>query len=238
MLVQAVILSGGLGTRLRSVNADLPKIMIPVAGYPFMYHLLLMLKRKGLNEFLFLVAYKSDIVIEFLAKTAIYEDLQINWVVENSPMGTGGALRHAEKELKDDFLLINGDSYLDMDYMNLVHAFRNSSFKAMMTVYDNACSTDVKNNVATDGQGRIVTYDRKHETDRLNNVDAGVVAMKKTVVSMIETGRVCSLEDEVYPRLINEKELGYYNAPRRFYDIGTPDRLREFEAVAQKGLNK
>ena len=237
MTTQAVILSGGLGTRLRSVDATVPKPMIGVAGEPFLMHQIRMLKRHGIGRMLFLLGYKSEIVVDFLKRTAVSEALALEWSVEPVPLGTGGALRLAGGMVDEDFILMNGDSYLDMDYAGWVACFRVGGFDAMMTVYDNADSTDVRNNVKVGPAGRVEVYSRRgNSAVGLTHVDAGVVMMKRSVVGLVNPEGVCSMEDEVYPRLIAAKKMGYYGVSQRFYDIGTPERLKEFEGTLAKGV--
>ena len=233
--MQAVILSGGLGTRLRVVDDTVPKPMVKIAGHPFLFYLTNMLRRRGISEMLFLLAYKSDIVIRFLDELGRSEGLRVAYSVEPSPMGTGGALRHAVNKLADDFLVINGDSYLDMDYVDLGVRFKTSCLDAMMTVYDNSSKTDVISNVAIGSDGLVVDYRKGQPEAKLGYVDAGVLAMKlNVVVDLIPAGRVCSLENEIYMKLISGGKLGSYVTSNRFYDIGTPERLCEFEKAVKK----
>jgi len=235
MLMQAVILSGGLGTRLRAVDNTVPKPMVRIAGQPFLFYLINMLRRRGISDMLFLLSYKSDIVVSFLEELKESDGLRMSYSIEPSPMGTGGALRHACGKLADEFFVVNGDSYLDMDYEDLSGHFRGSGLDAMMTLYDNSRKTDVINNVAVGSDGLLTDY-RKGQLDaNFGYVDAGVLAMKQNVVvDLIPAGRVCSLEHEIYPKLISGRRFGSYVTNNRFYDIGTPERLCEFEKVVKK----
>jgi NDP-sugar pyrophosphorylase family protein len=235
MVMQAVILSGGLGTRLRSVDETVPKPMVKVAGQPFLHYLTKMLRRRGISEMLFLLAYKSEVVVRYIEGLGRSSDLRADYSVEPSPMGTGGALRHASGKLADAFFVINGDSYLDMDYNDLGGRFMASGLDAMMTVYDNSEKTDVICNVAAGGDGLITDYRKGAPEARLGYVDAGVLAMKRNVVvDLIPPGRVCSLEHEIYGKLISGRRFGSYVTSHRFYDIGTPERLREFEKAVRQ----
>ena len=232
--MQAVILSGGLGTRLRSVDPTVPKTMVNVNGHPFLFHLIKMLKNRGIARMVFLLAYKSEIVTRFLKSISKSEHLSIDWSIEPSPMGTAGALKYAESLCDQKFLLINGDSYLDMNYEQLFSFYVNSGFKAVVTVYDNKMATDVTNNVAVDGASRVISYDRKGSGLKYSYVDAGVVVMERALISLIPEDKVCSIEEYMYAPLIKMEALGYFAVTDRFYDIGTPDRLREFESVLRK----
>lgn len=184
---------------------------------------------------LFLLSYKSEVVVNFLNEVRIIEGISVSYSVEPSPLGTAGALQHACDMLASEFLIINGDSYLDMNYIEFMDRFRGSGLDAMMTVYDNASNTDVANNVKVGKDGLLLQYQKGRQEDQLTHVDAGVLAIKRNVVvELIPSGRVCSLEDEVYPKLIAAGRFGSYLTRQRFYDIGTPARLREFEEVMKK----
>lgn len=231
MSIQAVILSGGLGTRLRAVNPEVPKPMVKVADRPFLEHLIIMLRRHGLEKFLFLLSYKSQVIIDFAGMLSQKMKIKIDWSVEPEPMGTGGAVKLAENKLETEFLLINGDSYLDMDYEGLVKSFRKSGLDAVMSIYDNSRNTNVINNVGVDRDGFVVKYKKADPDAKLSHVDAGVIAFKKEVTRLIPSGKVCSLENEIYQKLIDKKQFGSYVTQTRFYDIGTPERLKEFEGM-------
>jgi len=196
-----------------------------------------MLERHGVSDFLFLLSYRSERIIAFLEARGAGND-RFRWSVEPSPLGTGGAVRHAAALLCDEFLLINGDSYLDMDYEGLAAAFRGASCTGMLAVYDNRRDTAVPNNVALDDSGRVSLYEKAGSDERLRYVDAGVLALRKSVLDLIPADTVCSMENEIYPRLIERGALDSFVAAQRFYDIGTPERLREFEAYLSTRIHK
>ena len=110
--MQVAILCGGLGTRLKSVTKNMPKPMVVVLGKPFLYHQLNLLHSQGFNSFLLLAGYGSQYIIDYFEDSS----LKVEYSVELSPLGTGGCLLYAKNKLDDRFLLLNGDSYLDIDY--------------------------------------------------------------------------------------------------------------------------
>ncbi len=231
--MQAVILSGGLGTRLRSVDSTVPKPMIKVAGRPFLEHMILMLEGHGLRKFLFLVSYKSEIVIEFLKRIGAERDLEIDWSIEDDPAGTGGALKLAEDKLAEDFLLLNGDSYLDIDYQAMIAGYQSAGCLMMVAAYDDSKATDVNKNIAVEQGGHVVLYDKSGSDVRLNYIDAGALMCSKKILGLIEKGKKCSLEQEIYAKVMERRAMRAFPVKQRFYDIGTPDRLKEFEQVMQ-----
>lgn len=229
--VQTVILAGGLGTRLRSVDATVPKPMIDVCGRPFLGRLMDMLRGHGLTDFLLLLGYKSEIIIEYVKRSCA--DCHVEWSVEPTPMGTGGALKLAEPKLADAFLMINGDSFLNMDYEDFSAKFRAAKTLAAMTVFDNRLNTNVRNNVAISERGSVAIY-RKAGGPDLTHVEAGVLAYRRAILDLIPAARPCSMENEIYPELISRGEMSMYEVQGRFYDVGTPAQLEEFREVVQR----
>jgi mannose-1-phosphate guanylyltransferase len=190
-----------------------------------------MLNRRGISKMLFLPSYKSEVIVDFLKMENDRTGLSANWSVEPSPLGTGGALKHADTLREDSFFVSNGDSYLEMDYAGLAGKFKESGADAMMTIYDNSAHTNVPNNVAVAADGAVVRYSKEKTGKDLNFVDAGVLAMRRRVADLIPAGEICSLENEIYPKLIEGKRFRTFLTRERFYDIGTPERLKEFERM-------
>ncbi|MBP8765462.1 MAG: NTP transferase domain-containing protein, partial [Ferruginibacter sp.] len=124
MITEAIILAGGLGTRLRSVVADVPKCMAPVSGKPFLAYLINALQNQGIEKFIFSLGYKSEIILQYLANE--FPNLNTQIVVEKEPLGTGGAIRLAcEKVAGDDVLIFNGDTFFDIN-LKTFSAFRHT----------------------------------------------------------------------------------------------------------------
>jgi len=128
MIKEAIILSGGLGTRLRSVISDVPKCMAPVAGKPFVHYLINYLNKKGIESFIFSVGYKHEIIEEYLQKNWAHLNYKIS--LEGEPLGTGGAIQLAcEKCIEKNVLICNGDTLykIDIDALSKFHKSMNAS---------------------------------------------------------------------------------------------------------------
>src|SRR3989344_6786845 len=125
--MQAVILVGGKGKRLGTVleKMDLPKPMVPVLGKPFLEYLLSMLKKKGIKSFIFCTGHQADKIKEYFEDGSRF-DVDIKYSHEEYPLFSGGALKMAEELLEDDFLVINGDNYHDIDFSALFSFHKNS----------------------------------------------------------------------------------------------------------------
>jgi NDP-sugar pyrophosphorylase family protein len=231
--MQAVILAGGLGTRLRPITETIPKPMVPVAGKPYLEHQLRELARQGVNDIVLLTGYLGEQVEQYFGDGAQL-GLRIKYSKEPHPLGTGGAVRLAAALLEDDFLLIYGDSYLPVDYPAVLNTLRRSKAEGLLVVYDNRLGdTSVISNVNFDeATGMVTRYEKDGEG--LCYVEAGVLAFRKSVLGLLSDAPVVSLEKEVFPQLIARGALAGYSTTQRFYDIGTPDRLEAFEAYLKQ----
>jgi NDP-sugar pyrophosphorylase family protein len=230
--MQAVILAGGLGTRLGCITKNIPKPMVLVAGKPFLEYQIVELQRQGFCDILLLVGHFSDqIQSHFVDGQRLH--VSIRYSAETTPQGTGGGLKLAASMLQDEFLLIYGDSYLPIDYRAVVARMAtNLDVTGVAVLYDNLEPTTVNNNVAMDEYGYITKYSKDSHADAdLQYVEAGVLVFRKTLLELLPTGRPVSLEQEVFPLLIARRHLIGYVTHQRFYDIGTPERLQMIEDV-------
>jgi NDP-sugar pyrophosphorylase family protein len=233
--MQAVILAGGLGTRMRPWTETVPKPLIPVAGKPFLQHQVELLVRHDVCSIVLLVAYLGEQIEQFFGDGAKF-GCHIAYSYENSPMGTGGALKNAEAMLASEFLLINGDTYLDLPYAKFARHFSAGSSSALIAAYRPQPRTSplpadkVACNLALDAAGKVLIY-RKKQPEGLTHVDAGVIALRKAVLDKIPAGVAYSLEEKLFPQLIAEGQVRAWITQEPFYDMGSPEGL---EALAKK----
>jgi mannose-1-phosphate guanylyltransferase len=227
--MQAVILAGGLGTRLGPLTAQVPKPMVPVAGLPYLEHQLRLLESQSIRDVVLLTGYLGAIVEDYFGDGGRV-GLSIHYSRETTPLGTGGALRLAAHLLDEQFLVIYGDSYLPIDYRDVARTLDTSGAVGVVVVYDNRLAdTSVSNNIAVDAEGLVVRYDKDAAGDAdLGFVEAGVLAFRRSVVGLIPEG-IASLEKQLFGNLIAARQLRACRTSQRFYDIGTPERLRVFE---------
>jgi NDP-sugar pyrophosphorylase family protein len=231
---QAVVLAGGLGTRMRPVTETIPKPMISVAGKPFLQRQLELLQSCGIDRSLLLVAYLGERIERYFGDGTKFQ-LNISYSHEASPLGTGGALKNAEKKLSSTFVLLNGDTFLAIDYSALLLKFAMLRCKALIVAYKkptgalSALPADhVPNNLLVNRDGRVQSY-RKRDPEGLTHVDAGAIVLSKEILAMLPEGRRCSLEEEIYPRLIASGEMYGWVTSEPFYDMGSPDGLAALE---------
>ena len=227
--MQVVILAGGLGTRLGALTRTMPKPMAPVRGVPYLEHQLRLLARQGLTEIVLLTGYLGEQIEEHFGDGGRM-GLRIRYAREPQPLGTAGALRHAQSLLADSFLVIYGDSYLPIDYAAVGKLLTQSA--AVMAVYrDPSGETNVRPNVALDADGAVARYDKRAAgAPGFDYVEAGVLALRRSVLALIPPEGAVSLEEQIFPILIERRQLWAFPTAQRFYDIGTPERLRAIEA--------
>jgi mannose-1-phosphate guanylyltransferase len=235
---QAVILAGGLGTRLRPVTETIPKPLMPVGQRFFLHYMLRMLVENGVEDVLLLVGHLHERIVEAVGDGAAY-GCRIDYSVEPELLGTGGAIKNAEPKVHDEFFVLNGDTYLPIDYRAVEVRWeqRRDELDGLLVVYDNSEPVAPGNVRLADGEF-VVQYE-KHADREGGYVDAGVQIFKKDILGTIPAGQVVSLEREVFPQLIAAQRLGAYATSTRYYDIGTPERVGAFERyIAESGLDE
>src|ERR1035437_2007330 len=228
--MQAVILAGGLGTRLRPITHQITKPMVPVAGKPYLEHQLRLLRQQSITDVILLVGYLGYQIEDYFADGCRF-GLTVRYSHEESPLGTGGALREARRLLDQRFLLINGDSYLPTDCGAPMQRLGASAAKGAILLYDYRLEdTSVTSNIAVDSAGYVTRYEKDRPSDlELQYVDAGVLALDRSILALMPSDGIVSLETELFPKLITQRQLVSHIVTQRFYDIGSPERLRLFE---------
>lgn len=229
--MQAVILAGGLGTRLRPLTHQVPKPMVEVGGRPFVEYIIHHLADQGFRRILMSVGYLGEQVESYFGDGTRC-GVTIRYAREPRPLGTGGALRNALGMLDEEFLLLFGDSYLPIDYRALEASFHSVPALGLVVVYDDqGGDTGVLKNLALDGAGWVSRYEKGTGSPDLKYVEAGVLCFRREVFAGLPRKEVVSLEHEIYPRLIACRQFRAVITSQRFFDIGTPQRLRDFAAA-------
>jgi len=228
MNIQTVILAGGKGTRLRPISNLIPKPMVVINGKPFLHHQLEFIKRFGISEVLLLVGYLGEQIRDYFGSGKKF-GLKIDYAHEESPLGTGGALKNASDKLAAEFLLLNGDTFLPVDYRKLTDFFCRYRKMGVIVVYDNS-EKDAPNNIAVGDANLVISYS-KDVSQEMTHVDAGAIVLKKDILTFIPEDSVCSLEEEIFCKLIKKKELVAFITNQRFYDMGSFGGLEVIKGV-------
>lgn len=229
MDTQVVILAGGKATRLGSLTKSRPKSMVMVGNRPFLELQINMLHASGVRNIILCLGHLSQQIRDFLGDGQRL-DVKIIYSIEDKPLGTAGALKNAESLLSDTFMTIYGDSYLFLNLEEIASHFEKSRKLGLMTVYRNSGLYD-RSNTAIDNNGLVVKYD-KQDTSGLEYIDYGLSVFRKQVLDWIPRGKYYPLE-EVFRNLINMKELIAFETQERFYEIGSPAGLVEFQKFVE-----
>ena len=225
-LMPALILAGGLATRLRPLTEKIPKALIEVAGHPFLWHQLQLLKRNGIRKIILSVGYLGEQIRELYGDGSTL-GVRIVYAFDGPVLlGTAGAIRNALALLPEQFFVLYGDSYLNCDYGAIEQTFRQSGLPALMTVYRNEGLFD-SSNVEFDGT-RILKYDKAARTGAMHHIDYGLGAFHRNVFAALPAGEKVDLAS-VYQQLLREGNLAAHEVHERFYEIGSSEGLRDTE---------
>jgi D-glycero-alpha-D-manno-heptose 1-phosphate guanylyltransferase len=224
--VEAIILAGGLGTRLRAVVPDLPKPLAPVGGRPFLAILLQNLSAQGFASVVLSVGYRHDMIRETFG--ARYGGLEIAYAVETSPLGTGGAIRLAARACHEtDVFVLNGDSFVELEFADMLARHREAG--ALLSV----CAVEVPD---TSRYGRVLA-----ERGRITGftekgvpgpglINAGVYLMRRDLIETATLPEAFSFERDVLDARVDQLRPLVYLSRGRFIDIGVPEDYERAQA--------
>ena len=233
--MEAIILAGGLGSRLRATVPDLPKPMAPIHGRPFLEYLLDYWAGQGVSRFVLSVGYKRDIIEEHFG--ARYKGTEVDYAVEDQPLGTGGGLLLALKHLRrtGPFLIMNGDTFFEVDLTPMRRYHRER--RAELTIALREVEANSRyGGVGIDNEGKITTFDNCARTTDRALINGGVYLAEKSAFAgmALESDVPVSIEDQLYPRMLAEGRRVYgFPSSGRFIDIGIPEDYRRAASVLQ-----
>lgn len=228
--IPAVILVGGLGTRLRAAVPDRQKVVAPVGGRPFVFHLLDQVADAGLKRVVLCTGYKAEQVAESVGTN--YRGLNITYSSEPSPLGTAGALRHALSTIDAETVLaMNGDSFCEVNLGAMWISHRQHKANATLVVIEVPQTRD-GGRVAIDDQGAITSFVEKGTSGGSGWISAGIYLLERAVLESIPGDRAVSIERETFPAWVG-RGLYAFKTSGKFLDIGTPESYTVAQQVFQ-----
>ncbi len=228
---QAVILAGGLGTRLRPITNTLPKPMIPFHGKPFLEYILEMLIEQGFEKAVILLGYLPEKVIEYFGDGKNL-GISIEYSITDISDDTGLRLTKAKHLIDQEFMLLYCDNYWPIDFEKMWKKYCNSKVSTLVTVYLNK-DNYTNSNIKIDKNDFIEVYDKTRTTPNLQGVDIGFFIMKKEVLDLIPEGNH-NFEKTVMPILIESKQIITYPTEHRYYSVGSHERLKLTEKFLER----
>jgi NDP-sugar pyrophosphorylase family protein len=233
MSLTALVLCGGKGTRLQSIAADQPKLLVSIAGRPYVEYLFRYLRTQCVSDIVLCTGHLAERIVEYCGDGSRW-GVAVRYSQEDVPLGTGGAVKHAHAlAISDPFWLVNGDTLVGAD-LEEVYASHVGTRASGTLVLAEVPDVSRFGTVVTGGarDGWILSFNEKGGVGK-GLVNAGLYLMTRSVVGEIPSGRAVSLEVEILPGLVQRGLRGTV-ARGPFIDIGTDTSLREAHKVASE----
>ncbi|HYN83943.1 MAG TPA: NDP-sugar synthase [Pyrinomonadaceae bacterium] len=224
--MQALILAGGKGTRLRPLTVYTPKPVVPICNRPFLLYQIDTLRRAGIKDITLSLSYQPSKIEQQLGDGSDF-GVNLSYTVEPQPMGTAGAYKFAEELIREPTVVFNGDILTDLDLEAVIreHDARKAAATIVLAPVENPSAYGL---VETEQDGRVRAFVEKpkpHEI-RTNNINAGTYVLDPRVLDLIPSGESYSFEYQLFPDLLKRGEPFFAHVPEETYwlDIGTPAR--------------
>ncbi|MFN2561340.1 MAG: sugar phosphate nucleotidyltransferase [Jatrophihabitans sp.] len=234
--VDAVILVGGMGTRLRPLTLSAPKPMLPTAGVPFLTHLIARIRSAGITHVVLGTSYRAEVFEKYFGDGSDL-GVQLEYVVESEALGTGGGIRNVAGVLRGDTVLVfNGDNLIGVDLNAFVATHEKYAADVTLCLH-RVPDPRAYGCVPTDAEGRVTAFLEKDPNPVTDQINAGLYAFRRSVIDSIPTGRAVSVERETFPGLlaagatvVSHLNDGYWR------DFGTPADFVEGSADLVRGI--
>jgi D-glycero-alpha-D-manno-heptose 1-phosphate guanylyltransferase len=221
-----MVLAGGFGTRLRGLVADVPKPLAPVAGKPFLAHLIEQWVRQGVTEFIFLLHFEAHLIEAMLSdilRDKPFGDIKIEIIVECRPLGTGGSILNAVNilDIREPFLVVNADTWLNGGLKEINESAPNTIGTVTVSNCSRYGAVSVRN-------GIVQSFLEKNDSSRAGLINAGLYHLSPSIVLGLSEGASFSLEREVFPVVVSTGTLFALEIDADFIDIGIPEDYLKF----------
>ncbi len=230
--MKAIILAGGFGTRMKEKLKDVPKPMAPVLGKPFLEHQICYLREQGITDIILAVYNMADKIKSYFGNGSRWL-VDLTYSEEEMPLGTAGAIKKAQKYIDDTFLVLNGDTYADIDLQKMLefHNAKKSNFTMALTKNSDPIHFG---SVVMDGNKIIGFAEKANSSNEL--INAGVYLFEPKLFDYIAPDRNSSIEKDLFPILAKEGSLYGYKFDGYFMDIGRPETYEQFKEDALSSL--
>jgi len=224
--MEAIILAGGFGTRLRSVINNCPKPMAPINGKPFLEILLKSLSKKGFKRIILSLYHQSDIIRNYFKDTFL--GMELEYAIEESPLGTGGAIVNSFKKITNDHVyVLNGDTLLDLNFFDVEMQWK--KFNLNIVVLKEIDDLARYGCVEVEG-AYIKSFSEKNKIGK-GLINAGVYVLRSDFFSEAQCKNSFSFEKDFLHKAVEEKKISYYISNNFFIDIGIPDDYKKAQIL-------
>jgi mannose-1-phosphate guanylyltransferase len=224
--MQAIVLVGGEGTRLRPLTSDVPKPAVTLVDRPFLAYAIEWLAAHGVTEIVLACGFLPEVLRKALGDEEERAGVRITYVAEPEPLGTAGAIRFAAEaigdRLEDRFFALNGDVLADLDLSALMRAHQERGARATIGLHPVEDSS-AYGLVRCDSDGQVLEFLEKTGETVPGEINAGAYVLERSVLDLVPAGRACSIEREVFPQLVGDGLCGLL-LDGYWMDIGTPER--------------
>ncbi|HUI05710.1 MAG TPA: nucleotidyltransferase family protein [Verrucomicrobiae bacterium] len=236
--MKAFILAAGLGTRMRSLGLDTPKVMVPIGGRPLLEHHIELFKRQGIREFIVNLHYLPKKITTYFGDGSNW-GVTITYSHEPELLGTAGAVKKMENELRaGTFIVFYGDNLVRLEFGPLVEFHRAHRAWATIALFESP-EPWTGGVVETDSSGRVVRFVEKPDPKQVstNRISAGIFVVEPQVLDEIPGGRFYDFGKDVFPKLLAKGLPLYAMKPDAYiFDVGTPERLAKAQKDYEEGV--
>ncbi len=213
--MQAIIMAGGRGERLMPLTKTLPKPMVPILDKPILYYSIMKLKETGITNIIITLCYKGE-VIEHTFGNGTDLGVNIEYVYENTPLGTAGGVKNAEKLINDDFIVLSGDGYTDMNFEELIsYHYTHNGIGTIATV--RVSNPDLYGNVFVGKNSKIIAFQEKPKVPETDLINTGIYVFNHKIFKRIPKG-YSDFSKNIFPKLFGK--LYSYESSCYWSDIG------------------
>lgn len=220
--MKALFLAGGMGTRLQPLTDKLPKPMVPIMNKPLLERTMLNLKKCGISDIIISTCYQPEYIEHYFGNGSSL-NLNIEYIVEDSPMGTGGAVKMAEDKFNDSFVVFNSDILSDIDLSKMIDFHKSKQAIATIAVTE-VQDPSMYGVIECDSSGYATSFKEKPEPGETSStsINAGIYIFEPEIFKEIAFDKLVSIERETFPKLLEkDKKIGVYHSGSYWMDIGT-----------------
>ncbi|MDC7279108.1 HAD-IIIA family hydrolase [Butyrivibrio fibrisolvens] len=234
--MKAVIMAGGQGKRISEIFPDIPKPMIPIEGVPVLEREISVLREQDITEIILTVGYKAKKIIEYFGDGNKY-GVNIEYYVEEQPLGNAGALYEIKSKLTEDFLLLNADSLFNVDFQRFIEYHNRKGGKATIFTHPNSHPYDSSLIIAKDGKVTDwIMKDEEHPKFYQNRVNAGLHILSPKLLNERPNTEKVDLDKQILQPLVKSEDLYCYDSPEYVKDMGTPERYYQVSEDYKRGI--